>query len=138
MTYLLDTVVLSELRKTRAHPDVTRWLGRTAPDALFVSIITIGEIERGIDRQRAQNPVFAAALESWVERLLDDYADRILPVTVAIARRWGRLSARIGHSGADLLIAATALEHGLAVVTRNTRDFEPTGVAIEDPFSAGC
>jgi toxin FitB len=132
--YLLDTVVLSELRKRRIHPGVLRWFESKEPDTLFVSTITIGEIERGIDRQRLRNPMFAEALEAWLDHLLTDYADRILPVTIAVARRWGRLTSRMGHRSADLLIAATALEYAFTVVTRNVRDFAPTGVPIEDPF----
>ena len=135
--YLLDTVVLSEMRKRQPYPAVVRWFASKPPDALYVSTITIGEIERGVDRQRERNPIFAEALESWLDQLLDIYADRILPVNVAVARRWGRLTARIGHLGVDLLIAATALEHGLTVVTRNIRDFQPTGVTVEDPFASG-
>jgi predicted nucleic acid-binding protein len=132
--YLLDTVILSEMRKRRRHAGVVRWLRGKSQDTLFVSAVTIGEIERGIDRQRAQNPVFAEALGSWLDRLIDLYDDRILPVDVAVARCWGRLSARIGHGGADLLIAATALEHGFIVATRNVRDFQPTGVSFENPY----
>jgi len=132
--YLIDTVILSEMRKRRRHPGVVRWLRGRAADTLFLSSVSVGEIERGIERQRIDNPVFAEALGAWFERTIELYADRILPVTTAIARRWGRLSGRIGHGGADLLIAATALEHGLTVVTRNTRRFAPTGVAVEDPF----
>jgi predicted nucleic acid-binding protein len=133
--YLLDTVVLSELRKRQIHPNVLRWFGGKMPETLFVSTITVGEIERGIDRQRERNPMFAEALEAWLDHLLVDYADRILPVNITIARRWGRLTARIGHRSADLLLAATALEHRLVVVTRNVRDFVRTGVAIENPFA---
>ena len=133
--YLLDTVVLSELRKRQPDPAVISWFGSKAAGALYLSTITIGEIERGIDGLRERNPIFAEALESWLGQLLDSYADRILPVNVAIARRWGRLTARIGHVGTDLLIAATALEHGFAVVTRNVRHFAPTGVAVENPFT---
>ena len=132
--YLIDTVILSEMRKRRRNRGVVRWLhGRTA-DTLFLSAVTVGEIERGIEHQRIDNPIFAEALGAWLERTIELYADRILRVTTTIARRWGRLSARIGHGGADLLIAATALEHGLTVVTRNIRHFFPTGVTVEDPF----
>jgi len=92
------------------------------------------EVERGIERQRRPNPDFAEALLAWLERSIAFYADRILPVTTSIGRRWGRLSARLGHDSVDLLIAATALEHGLTVATRNVRNFAPTGVAIENPF----
>jgi len=132
--YLIDTVVLSELRKCERHAGVVQWLRSKAVDALFLSAITIGEIERGVLRQRAKNAVFAEALGAWLDRTVETYADRILPVDTPVARRWGRLSARIGHGGADLLIAATALEYGLTVVTRNVRHFLPTGVPVEDPF----
>jgi len=132
--YLIDTVVLSELRKRDRHPGVLRWLSGKTQEALFLSAVTIGEIERGIARQRVRNPVFAEALASWLDRTVEIYADRILPVDTTVARRWGRLAARIGHSGADLLIAATALEHGLTMVTRNVRHFVATGVPVEDPF----
>src|SRR5579872_3830189 len=120
--YLLDTVVLSEFRKRQPHPAVVEWFAKRAPETLYLSTITIGEIERGIDRQRQRNPIFAEALESWQRQLIEAYADRVLPVDVAVARRWGQLTARIGHRGVDLLIAATALEHELIVVTRNIRD----------------
>jgi predicted nucleic acid-binding protein len=132
--YLLDTVVLSELRKRDRHPGVVGWLKDRPADELFLSAVTIGEIERGIVRQRAKDPAFAEALEVWLDRTIDIYSDRILPVDTRVARRWGSLSGRLGHDGADLLIAATALEHDLTVVTRNVRHFEPTGAAVIDPF----
>ena len=133
--YLVDTVVFSELFKRRRHPNLVRWLGDKSEDLFFLSAVTIGEIERGIERQRRHDPVFAEALLVWLERSIDLYEDRILPATTNIARRWGRLSARIGHTGVDLLIAATALEHGLTVVTRNVRHFVPTGAVVENPFA---
>jgi predicted nucleic acid-binding protein len=132
--FLLDTVVLSELRKRDRNPNVVRWLAGASANDVFLSAVTIGEIERGIVRQRAKDAAFAEALESWLDRTIQVYADRILPVDTPVARRWGSLSARIGNDGADLLIAATALEHGLTVVTRNVRHFESTGVAFIDPF----
>jgi predicted nucleic acid-binding protein len=132
--YLIDTVVLSELRKRERSAGIVRWLRDKTVDALFLSAITIGEIERGVLRQQAKNPVFAEALGAWLARTVETYGDRILSVDTRVARRWGRLSARIGHGGADLLIAATALEHRLTVVTRNVRHFLPTGVPVEDPF----
>jgi predicted nucleic acid-binding protein len=132
--YLIDTVVFSELFKRRRHLGFLHWLSEKTEDLLFLSTVTIGEIERGIEGQRSRNPPFADALIAWLDRSLNVYEDRILPVTTAIARRWGRLSARIGHDGVDLLIAATALEHGLTVATRNVRHFTPTGVAVENPF----
>jgi predicted nucleic acid-binding protein len=96
--------------------------------------VTIGEIERGIERPRQLDPQFAASLAAWLDVVLRTYEGRILPVDIAVARRWGRLSQQIGNRGLDLAIAATALEHGLTVVTRNVSDFERTGVSVLDPF----
>ena len=95
--------------------------------------MTVREIERGITQQQRHNPAFARDLAVWLDRVLAWYGDRILPVDAATARRWGQLSAALGNDSADLLIAATALEHGLTVVTRNVRHFEPTGVSVLDP-----
>ena len=134
MTHLLDTVVLSEMRKRQGDPNVLRWLDGKAAELLFISTVTIGEIERGVETARRRDPTFAETLGLWLEELIDAYADRILPVDLVIARRWGQLTARLGHAGIDLLIAATALEHGLTVATRNVRHFAPTGVAVENPF----
>lgn len=134
--YLLDTVVLSELRKgpSRRNRNVVSWLGSVSPDELFISAISIGEIERGIERQRSVDPAFAAALTQWLDVLLRNYGERVLQLDVDIARRWGRLSAQIGNNGIDLAIAATALEHDLAIATRNISDFAATGAALIDPF----
>jgi len=132
--YLLHTDVLSALRKRERDPNVTTWLSSVAPGDLYLSAITIGEIELGIERRRSHNPAFALELADWLDMTLRVYAERILPLTVAIARRWGRLAPQLGNKQLDLAIAATALEHGLAVVTRNVSDFEPTGVAVVDPF----
>jgi toxin FitB len=136
--YLLDTVVLSELRKKpqRRNPHVVSWLGSVSSDQLFLSTITIGEIERGIERQRSVDPALADALTVWLDVVLRNYGERILPLTTAIARRWGRLSAQIGNNGIDLAIAATALEHSLTIVTRNVSDFAKTGATLIDPFEA--
>jgi predicted nucleic acid-binding protein len=134
--YLLDTVVLSELRKrpARRNPHVVSWLASVSPDELFVSVVNIGEIERGIERQRRVDPAFAVALAEWLDVVLRNYGERILPLGVDIARRWGRLSAQVGNGRLDLAIAATALEHDLAIATRNVSDFAATGAALLDPF----
>ncbi|MBA3033123.1 MAG: type II toxin-antitoxin system VapC family toxin [Gammaproteobacteria bacterium] len=133
--YLLDTVIISELRKRKTDTGVLRWISSQSDEQLFLSVVTLGEIERGIEKQRKLDPDFADELSVWIESLANNYADRILPVTPVIARCWGRLSARLGHDGADLLIAATALTHGLTVVTRNISHFKPAGVAVLDPFN---
>lgn len=130
---LLDTMVLSELRKRRPHPKVVAWLRPQPADQVFISVVSLGEIERGI--HRTADRTFAESLTLWLDELVRFYADRILPITPDIARRWGRLSAELGHEGADLLIAATAASHRLTVVTRNLRHFKPTGVMLVDPFA---
>src|SRR3979490_1238074 len=86
-------------------------------------------------RHCATDPDFAGALAAWLDRVLTLYGERVVPFDLPTARRWGALSAALGNDGADLMIAATALENGLTVVTRNVSDFEPTGVAVLDPFS---
>jgi hypothetical protein len=134
---LLDTVVLSELRKKNPSPQVVGWLSAFRDSDLFLSVVSLGEIERGIEKKRHDDPLFAAALIRWLEDLLRLYGDRVLPVTPAIARRWGILSAQYNNDGADLLIAATGLVHGLQVATRNMRHFEPLGVAVVNPFEHG-
>lgn len=134
--FLLDTVVLSELRKrpSQRNRNLIAWIKTTSSQDLFVSVVTIGEIERGIERQREVNQQFATELAAWQEMILRIHEGRILPINVAVARRWGRLSQQIGNKGLDLAIAATALEHGLTVATRNVSDFIPTGVDVFNPF----
>ena len=132
--YLLDTNVISAARRTGRAPKVAAWLAAQAEADLFLSAVTIGEIERGITLQQRQNPDFARDLAAWLDRTVTIFADRILPLTAREARIWGGLSARIGHSGADLMIAAQALNHDATVVTRNISDFEPTGARLLNPF----
>jgi len=115
--FLLDTVVLSELRKKQPNAKVLAWLSKQQESDLFLSVVSLGEIERGAEKQRTANPEFSQALFRWLETLQRNFADRILDITPRIARQWGALSAKLNHDGADLLIAATAKEHGLAVVS---------------------
>lgn len=132
--YLIDTNVISAARRPDKAPQVARWLAGRAEEELFLSVITLGEIERGIRRQESRNPAFAADLRDWVERTVLLFSDRILPFAAEDALIWGRLSAQIGHEGADLMIAATALARNAVVVTGNVADFRPTGVRLENPF----
>ena len=134
MMWLIDTNVLSALRRPDRAPTVEAWLKQQQPTDLFLSVITLGEIERGISQQASRNPGFSADLRAWMDRTDLLFADRILPFDAAAARVWGKLSAELGHPGADLMIAATALVHGAIVVTGNVDDFTPTGVAIHNPF----
>ena len=131
---LLDTMVLSELRKARPNPGVVAYLKSQAADAIFLSALTIGEIEAGIERQRRVAPEFAEELAQWLALMELQFAPFILPVTPAIAKLWGRLCVQTGNKGIDNLIAATALCHNLMVVTRNVKDFQVTGVRVFDPF----
>ena len=133
--FLIDTDVLSALRRRQRHPNLVAWVSRQRTMDLFLSAVSVAEIEKGIFSQERRDPAFARALTAWLDDVLVLYADRVLAVDVPTARRWGRLCGAIGHAGADLLIAATALEHGLSVVTRNVRHFEPTGAEIIDPFA---
>ena len=123
--FLLDTDVISALRRVDRHPGVAAWLGRQRATDVFVSTVSIGEIEKGIFRQQRVDPTFADALAAWLDGVLAMYGDRVLGVDVATARRWGRLCGAIGHAGTDLLIAATALEHGLTVVTGKRSTLPP-------------
>ena len=132
--FLTDTDVVSALRRPERNPGPTRWLEAQQASDVYLSVITMGEIERGIARQTCQDPDFARDLAQWHQRILSSFADRILPVDVAVASRWGRLSASIGNESVDLLIAATAIEQGFTVVTRNARHFERTSVTVLNPF----
>ena len=135
--YILDTNVISAVRRPDRAPRVEAWLRGKAEQDLFLSVVTLGEIERGIRQQDARDPVFARDLRAWLDRTILLFSDRLLAFEAEDARIWGRLSSEIGHVGADLMIAATALHHGAVVVTGNVSDFAPTGAAIENPFDAG-
>ena len=131
---LLDTVVLSELRKPKPNRGVVAYLQSQAANAVYISALTLGEIEAGIERQRKTDPAFAAKLAQWLVQTEAQFGHCILPVTHAIAKMWGRLCVQTGNQGIDNLIAATALCHNLTVVTRNVKHFAPTGARVFDPF----
>jgi len=134
--YLLDTNVISETRKKRADSNVVAFL--TAADAagLFISVLTLGELRKGVSAKRRADPAAADQLGVWVDGIETGFADRALPVDAAAARRWGELSAGRSLPVIDTLIAATALVHGLTLVTRNAGDFESIGVTLFDPWQA--
>lgn len=132
--FLVDTDILSALRRRERHPRAVAWLSAQRSADLYLSVVTVGEVERGITQQQRQDPAFAQQLTAWLDGILALYRNRVLPIDLATARRWGNLTAELGHSSSDLLIAATALEHGLIVVTRNIRHFEPVGVPVFNPL----
>lgn len=135
MTYLLDTSILSETRKRQPSDEVTSWIAATPPERLHVSVLTLGEIERGISHIRGRRDYEqAASLERWLREVELGFADRILPVTLPVAAAWGRQQHAQPLPVIDGLIAATAQVNGLTVVTRNAKDFERSGVQVLDPF----
>jgi len=137
MRALLDTCILSELRSPRPNSGVRQAIAEFADDDLFVSVVSAGEIAKGIALLKDSRN--KRALDSWLQALEVGYADRLLPVDLETAHIWGELTATAQKRGraipaADGLIAATALHHGLHVMTRNTPDFEATGVLLLNPW----
>lgn len=136
MKWLLDTVTLSETRKRQGDANVRHWLAHHEDSEIYVSCISFGEIERGIVKAAVSNPPFAITLRAWLDATIARFDDRALPFDTAAARAWGVLTARLGRDDVDVQIAATALVHGLTVVTRNVRHFADTGVAVHNPWEA--
>jgi predicted nucleic acid-binding protein len=137
MGFLIDTNVLSELRKKeRANPGVQHWFAGVAGESLYLSVLVVGEVRNGIERLRRRDPAAADNLERWLTKVQTDMAGKILPVTTNIADRWGRLNAPDPLPVIDSLLAATALEHDLILVTRNVDDVKRTDVKLLNPFTA--
>ena len=131
--YLLDTNVVSELRRPRPHKAVLRWLADVPADQLFLSAVTVGEIQAGIEMTREQDAAKAEELEAWLDQVVATYG--LLPMDAAAFREWARLKHRKSDTLIeDAMIAATASVHELTVVTRNIGDFEALGQGVIDPF----
>jgi predicted nucleic acid-binding protein len=135
--YLLDTNVVSETRKRRPHHGLLDFLAAANANQLFISVLTIGEVYKGVEAKRAEDPAAADSLRNWLLSIETTFIRRVLPVDPAVARRWGELSARRSLPVIDTLIAATALVHGLTLVTRNIRDVSATGVDTFNPWQVG-
>ena len=130
--YLVDTNVLSEAR--RGNREARTWFGSVDPDTVYVSVITLGEIMRGIALKRRSDARAAASLAVWLEQLRNDHTARILPISDRVALEWGRFAAERPRGMADGLIAATASIHGKIMVTRNVADFMDTGIPVINPW----
>jgi len=137
VAFLLDTNVVSELRKSAPHPRVAEWHATHSHAVVYLSTLVVGEIRRGIDRLRSRDPKQADVLERWLTGLNASYRERLLPVTAEIAEEWGRMSATTQPPPViDGLMAATARVHGLTLVTRNIADVARTGVPLVNPFGS--
>lgn len=135
MIFLLDTNVVSELRKgARADRRVAAWFRSLNDGDLYLSALVLGEIRKGIEQLRRRDVLQATALEAWLNRMIVEFADRILPVDRLIADEWGRIAALRSIPPIDALLAATAKVHGMILATRNETDFAATGVPLLNPF----
>jgi predicted nucleic acid-binding protein len=135
MSFLLDTNVVSELRKQEnCHPKVLSWMLDNMDVGHFLSVMTLGEIRNGIELLRRKNATKADSIDQWLNQIRVDYAGAILQVTEEVADLWGRLNCPDTLPTTDTLIAATAMVHGLTVATRNVDDFTRSGVPVVNPF----
>jgi toxin FitB len=135
MSYLLDTNILSEIRKgARCDPHVQAWYASIADEDLFLSTLVLGEIRKGVEQARVRDPAKAAALEMWLGRVEISFGSRVLGIDNAVADRWGRMSALRPTPVIDCLLAATAAVNQLTLVTRNDHDVAGLGVSVLNPF----
>jgi predicted nucleic acid-binding protein len=136
MKYLLDTNVLSEVRKPRGDEKVRRWISSAPVSDLYLSVLVVGEIRRGTERLKRRDPEGAKVYEAWLDTVLNDYADRILPIDAQVVEEWGRMSVPDPVPIVDGLMAATAKVRGMTFVTHNSADVERTGVRLLNPFDS--
>jgi toxin FitB len=134
LSYLLDTNIVSELRKRVPHAGVSRWLRTVDGSELYLSVLVVGEIVQGVERLRRRDPAQAVRFDRWLADLRDQFIDRIVPVDVAVAVEWGRLNGSGPLPVVDGLLAATAKVNDWTLVTRNVADVERTGVRLLNPF----
>jgi hypothetical protein len=132
--FLLDTNIVSETRKPHMNERVRAFLSDVDASSLFLSVLTLGELRKGVETKRKSDPDSAALLGGWVDGLEHSFGDRIIAIDGSVARRWGELSSDRSRPVIDTLIAATALTHGLTLVTRNTKDLQGIDLALLDPW----
>ncbi|MDE2266213.1 MAG: type II toxin-antitoxin system VapC family toxin [Alphaproteobacteria bacterium] len=137
MNYLIDTNVISEVRKgARCDPNVARWYDEIDDGSLYLSALVLGEIRKGVEKARSRDPTQARALERWLAEVNKTFGDRILTVDRVVADEWGKMGATRSLPVVDALLAATAKVHGMTLVTRNTLDVADLDVAVLNPFEA--
>jgi predicted nucleic acid-binding protein len=135
VNYLLDTNIISEVRKgAKCDAKVAAWYDLIDDADIYLSVLVLGEIRKGVERARPSNPARARALEKWLATLAESFADRILPIDQAVADEWGRVGAKRPVSTVDALLAATAKVHGMTLATRNVSDVADLGAAFVNPF----
>jgi len=135
VNYLIDTNIISELRKgAQCNAHVAAWYASIDDGELYLSVLVLGEIRKGIERARAKLPTRAKALDEWLTTVTHSFAERILPIDQAAAEEWGRMSAKRSVSTIDALLAATAKVNGMTLVTRNMTDVADLGATVLNPF----
>ena len=135
MNYLIDTNIISEVRKgDRCNPNVAAWYASIDDTDIYLSVLILGEIRKGIERARPNDPAQARALEKWLGTVRDSFADRVLPVDQLVADEWGRMSAMRSVPSVDTLLAATAKVHRMTLATRNLSDVADLGADVLNPF----
>lgn len=135
MNYLLDTNIISEVRKSaKCDPNVAAWYDSIDDADVFLSVLVLGEIRKGIERARPNDPAQARALEKWLTTVAESFTERILTVDQAVADEWGRMGVKRPVSTVDALLAATAKVHGMTLATRNVSDVADLGADFVNPF----
>ncbi len=135
MTWLIDTNIISEVRKgRRCNPAVTAWWATVEDRDLFLSVLTLGEVRKGVEAARGRDPAKAAILEAWLNEISVAFGPRVLGVDLAVAQYWGRVAAIRSVPVIDAFLAATAAVHGLVLVTRNSADVTGLGARVLNPF----
>jgi toxin FitB len=135
LNYLIDTNIISEVRKgPRCDPRVAAWYASLNDEDIYLSVLVLGEIRKGIERARPNNPPNACTLEEWLHTVMNSFAERILPVDQSVADEWGRMSAKRAASTVDALLAATAKVHRMTLATRNVADVADLGADVFNPF----
>lgn len=138
MIYLIDTNIISEVRKgAKSDANVAAWWDSIDDRDIYLSVLVLGEIRKGVERVKPNDPAQATALENWLHAVMTSFADRVLPIDQAVANEWGRMSARRPVSTIDALLAATAKVHGMTLATRNVSDIADLGANFVNPFDPG-